>query len=187
MATTFSAVDIKQLWYAETTAVTADLTGAILATILKTAKEVKNVHQDTWSIEEAEPSVTSYKNQITGSNYRQTKEMGDLVMSFTIGQYDYTTKKDLMGGTLINTDKGWKRERGVVDIYKCMIALTEDNQYVVFPKATSITREANTDGAIGLAVSATALEPDNSDVSSEYWFDSSVVVEASSLSNLSSK
>ena len=41
MATTFSAVDIKQLWYAETTAVTADLTGAILATILKTAKEVK--------------------------------------------------------------------------------------------------------------------------------------------------
>ena len=28
MATTFSAVDIKQLWYAETTAVTADLTGA---------------------------------------------------------------------------------------------------------------------------------------------------------------
>ena len=113
--------------------------------------------------------------------------MGDLVMSFTIGQYDYTTKKDLMGGTLIDTDKGWKRERGVVDIYKCMIALTEDNQYVVFPKATSITREANTDGAIGLAVSATALEPDNSDVSSEYWFDSSVVVEASSLSNLSSK
>lgn len=187
MSTTIIATGIKKLWYAETTAVTAKLTGPILATILKTAKEITNVHQDTWSIEEAEPSLTRYKNQLSGTNYRQSEEKGDVVMSFTIGQYDYATKKDLMGGELIDTDKGWHRARGVVNIYKCMIALTEDDQYLVFPKGAIVAREANTDGAIGLAVSAIALEPDNADVSPETWLRADEVTEASSLSTLSSK
>lgn len=172
-----TAVDIKKLWYAETTDVTADLTGALLKTLLGKAKEIINVHQDTWSVEESEASITRYRNQLTGNNYRQTKDMGDVVMSFTIGQYDYETKAALMGGTA--TEKTWKRSREVVDIYKCMIALTEDDQYVVFPKGAISAREANTDGAVGLAVAATALEPDVAAVSPEYWFDKSEVDTAS--------
>lgn len=59
-----SAVDIKRLWYADADAVSQDLTGALVHAMVKeggTATEIENVHQDTWSIEEAEPSQDSYK------------------------------------------------------------------------------------------------------------------------------
>lgn len=173
-----SAVDIKELNYVlfkdNTEVITEDLTGSALAVLLKTAKKVPNVHQDTWTIEEDEPTITSYKNQLTEKTYRQRKEMGDVSMNFTIGQYDYATKADLMGG--ISTETSWKRSRGVVDIYVVMIALTEDNQYCVFPKGFVVAREANTDNAVGIAVAATAMEPETEAVSSEYWFDASEVV-----------
>lgn len=173
-----SAVDIKELNYVlfkdNTEVITEDLTGSALAALLKTAQKVLNVHQDTWTIEEDEPTITSYKNQLTEKTYRQRKEMGDVSMNFTIGQYDYATKANLMGGT--STETSWKRSRGVVDIYAVMIALTEDNQYCVFPKGSVVAREANTDNAIGIAVAATAMEPETEAVSSEYWFDASEVV-----------
>lgn len=152
------------------------MTGALLAQILKNeaTKEVKNVHQDTWSIEEGQPSQDGYRNQLTGSIYRMgTKTMGDVTFNFTIGQYDYPTKADLLGGTA--TAKSWKRPRGIVEIKKCLIGLTEDNQYCVLTYADVAANEANTDGAVGLAVVGTAMEPTNEAISSEYWFDSSEV------------
>ena len=108
------AVGIKKLYYADPAKVTGDLTGTLLATIIKdvNTKQVENIHQDTWSIEEEEPSTTEYRNQLTNGVYRQDTEMGNIQMSFTIGQY---------------------------------------------------------------GVAAAALEPDNTAVSSEYWFDSSEV------------
>ena len=54
-----SAVDIKRLWYADEDAVSADLTGTALYALVKTngsATEIKNVHQDTWTIEEGKVS-----------------------------------------------------------------------------------------------------------------------------------
>ena len=158
------AVGIKKLYYADPAKVTGDLTGTLLATIIKdvSTKQVENIHQDTWSIEEEEPSITEYRNQLT-----------NIQMSFTIGQYDYETKAAFMGGT--GSETSWKRARGVTRIEKCMIALTEDNQYCVFPKASVIARNTNNEGAVGIGVAAAALEPDNTAVSSEYWFDSSEV------------
>lgn len=99
-----TAANIKKLWYGETSEITADLTGQALHTLLQgeTLKEIKNIHQDTWTIEEAEASRTNYKNQLTGQVYRSDKEMGDVTVNFTIGEYDYVTKKDLMGGDIIN-------------------------------------------------------------------------------------
>jgi len=183
------AVGVKKLWYTDPSKVTADLTGAALATILKDSentKSIPNVHQGTWSIEEAEPSTTSYKNEITDATYRQSKEMGDVQMSFSIGQYDYSIKADLMGGTA--TETSWKRARGITNIHKCMIALTDDDQYCVFPKASVIARNANTDDAVAIGVVATELEPDNEAVAPEYWFDASEVVVASELrTSLSAK
>ena len=75
-----TAVNIKKLWYGETSAITEDLTGQALYTLLQgeTLKEVKNIHQDTWTLEEAEASRTNYKNQLTGQTYRSDKEMGDV-------------------------------------------------------------------------------------------------------------
>lgn len=171
-----SAIDIKKLWYAETSAVTADLTGTLLSTILESAKEITNVHQDTWTIDESEPTQDSYRNQLTGNIYRfGAKQMGAVAFNFTIGRYDYVTKKDLLGGDVINTDKGWKRARGAVEIKKCLIALTEDDQYCVLPYANVVAREASTDGAVGLAVIGTAMEPETETIMPEYWFDASEV------------
>lgn len=126
----------------------------------------------SWGYEE-ETSTTEYRNQLTNGVYRQDTEMGNIQMSFTIGQYDYETKAAFMGGT--GSETSWKRARGVTRIEKCMIALTEDNQYCVFPKASVIARNTNNEGAVGIGVAAAALEPDNTAVSSEYWFDSSEV------------
>lgn len=169
-----SAVDIQRLWHTDPSAITEDLTGAALKAILTSAKEVTNIHQDTWTIEEGEPSQDSYKNQLTGATYRMgAKTMGDVTFNWTIGQYDYETKAEFMGGTA--TDTTWKRQRGAVTIHKALIALTLDGQYCVLPKANITTREAQTDGAIGLAVVGTMMEPDNTAVSAEYWFDKSEV------------
>lgn len=184
-----SAVDIKRLWYADVEAITEDLTGALLYTLLNgedTVTEIENVHQETWSIDEAEPTQDSYKNQLTGATYRMgAKTMGDLTFNWTIGRYDYATKAALMGGSTIKgttpnqaSDMGWKRARGVVEVKKCLIALTEDDQYCVLPYANVTAREANTDGAIGIAVTGTMLEPLNKAISPEYWFDASEVKSA---------
>ena len=55
---------------------------------------------------------------------------------------------------------------------------TDDDQYCVIPRADIGAREATTDKAIGLPVSAVELEPKNSAVAPEYWFDSEEVKEA---------
>lgn len=172
-----SAVDIKRLWYADTNVITGALTGAMLKTILENATEVKNVHQDTWSIEEEEATQESYKDQLSGLTYRRgAKTMGDVTYNWTIGQYDYKTKADLLGGKATGTS--WVRDRSSVSIYKTVIALTEDDQYAVLPKAGISARQAQADGAVGLAVVATAVLPDNDEVAPEYWFDISEVTGA---------
>lgn len=171
-----SAVDIKRLWYAPYTAITADLTGAMVKALISdaTTVEITNVHQDTWSIEESEPSQDSYKNQLTGSTYRRgSKTMGDVTFNFTIGRYDYQTKAAFLGGTATATS--WKRPRGITEIKKALIALTEDDQYCILPYADITAREANTDKAIGIAVIGTMLEPENEEIMPEYWFDKSEV------------
>lgn len=174
-----SAVDIKKLWYGETTLITEALTGAMLAALLQSEgglKQVENIHQDTWTIEESEASQDSYKNQLSGATYRMSaKTMGEVTFNWTIGQYDYATKEAFLGGE--STETSWKRARGIVDIKKVLVALTEDNQYCVLPKANITAREAQTDGAVGIAVVGTMLEPDNTAIMPEYWFDESEVNE----------
>ena len=149
------AVGIKQLWYADPIATVASsetgLSAAEVKTAKASAKEVLNVHQDTWNYEEA----------------------GDVVVNFTIGEYDFTTKQDLQGGNA--TDTKWGRTASDEMIYKCIIAKTLDDVYVVFPKASISGRGANTDGAVGLAVSATAIEPGVDGLEIEAWFNGSEI------------
>ena len=140
---------------------------------------MKNIHQDTWTVEESEPSQDYYRNQLTGGVYRAGKKtMGDIVFNFTIGQYDFDTKADFMGGTAAANGKSWKRQRGIVDVKKVLVALTEDDVYVVLPYANVSAYESNTDGAVGISVKGTALEPQNEAISSEYWFVASEVTAA---------
>lgn len=174
-----SAVGIKKLWYFGDQSVKAEnlASAAALKTFLggEGVDEVKNIHQDTWTLEESEPSQDSYKNQLTKQIYRMgSKDMGEITANWTIGQYDYALKKVFLGGEIIGTEAaptGWKRARGVVEVYKGLAALTEDDQYVVFPHCSIAANEANTDGAIGLAIKGTVMEPEDDALCSEYWFD----------------
>lgn len=174
-----TAVEIDELYYAEpiktVTTPAAGLTGAEVATILKNAatKRVKNVHGDTYQYEEAEASVTRYKNALTGEYYRETSEPGEVKINFTIGEYDYATKADLQGGKA--TEKNWERGK-YKPIHKCVIGKTKDGVYVVFPKAAINARGSNTDKAVGLAVSAVPLSTGVDGLASEKWFDESEVV-----------
>lgn len=174
-----TAVEIEELYYAEPIASVTDktkgLSGAEVAAILKGAatKKVSNVHGDTFQYEESEASITRYKNALTGEYYRETSEPGEVKINFTIGEYDFETKKDLQGGNA--TAKSWERGRHKA-IYKCVIGKTKDGVYVVFPKASINGRGANTDKAIGLAVSATPLHTGIEGLASEKWFDESEVV-----------
>lgn len=180
-APSISAIDIKRLWYADPSLITADLTAAALAELLKNegVKEIKNIHQDTWTLEESEASQDFYKNQLTGNNYRASRKTpGDLTVSWTIGQYDYALKAAFLGGDVTEDGFGWKRPREAVEIYKTIIALSLDDQYCVLPYASIKANEANTDNAIGIAITGTAMEPQNKAVSPEYWFDGSKVVPA---------
>lgn len=176
MGKTITAVNIKKLWYGDTSKINAKLTGVLLFNLLKTATEVKNVHGETWTLEEAEANKTNYKNQLTGKVYRSDKEMGEVKMNFTLGEYDYKTKADLLGGTADDTH--WERASGKVSIEKFLVGLTEDDQYIVIPRADITAREASTDKAIGLPVVGTEIEPTIDAVAPEYWFDASVVKSA---------
>lgn len=188
MGKQISAIDIKRLWHANAISDDAQtFTAADLYNIIKvggTATEIKNVHGDTWTIDEAESSQDTYTNQLTGSVYRMgAKTMGAVTFNFTIGRYDYELKAALMGGTVIKDAKdskviGWSRQRGIVELRRMLIALTEDDVYCVLPYANVNTREANTDGAVGLAVVGTMLEPNSEKIDPEYWFDAEDVKEA---------
>lgn len=183
-----SAVGIKRIMYADTSVVNKDITADFAKTLIKaaiTAKaEVKNVHGETWTIEESEASVTPYKNQLTGQAYRYDTTPGELTPQFSIGQYDYATKAALMGGEIVKkggagADKdnpvGWKRSNDKVVIKKALFCLTEDDVWFIFPNCQIVTREANTDKAIALAVKGLVQTPTVDGVSSEYNFDESEV------------
>lgn len=174
-----SAIGIQKLYYGNVITATTNLTAAGIATLISSMTEIDNVHQDTWALEEGEPSQDSYKNQLTKAVYRMgTKEMGDITISFEVGQYDWATKAALLGGDVIEETSGgstvatgWKRAKGITDVKKSFLAITEDNVAVVFPKCNVLSSEGNTDGAISVRMSATVLEPEQADVRSEYWFD----------------
>jgi len=173
-----SAIGIKKLYYGAVLASSADaavLTSAGIATLISSMTEITNVHQDTWALEEGEPSQDSFKNQLTKSVYRMgDKQMGDITISFEVGQYDWATKAALIGGDVIEESSvavGWKRAKGISDMKKSFVAITEDNVAFVFPKCNVLSSEGNTDGAISIRMSATVLEPEQDFLRSEYWFD----------------
>lgn len=173
-----SSVGIKKIVYDDCSKISADLTAATAKTIIQAAIKagnlVKNVHGDTWNIDESEASVTGYKNALTGKKYRYSTEPGEVTPSFSIGQYDWETKKAFMGGELVGSD-GWKRALDTQNIQKALFCLTEDDVWFIFPKCRIVARESNTDQAIAIAVKALVMEPEDAKVSSEYNFEESKV------------
>lgn len=171
-----SVVYLKELYYGDVITDPA-LDGNKLHTMLASMTRVENIHQDTFKYEEAEPSVTRYKNQLTGQPYRQDKEDGEVQIAFVIGAYDFATKADLQGGEATATS--WKRPNPTPDVYKSLVGQSKDGVWVVFPRAAIVARGADTDKAVGLSVAGVAMDSGIEGLSSEYWFDASDVVAGS--------
>lgn len=66
--------------------------------------------------------------------------------------------------------KAGKEETQGEQRYKCVVAVSNDNVAIIFPKANVIGRGASTDGAVGLAISAIPLKVSTT-IASEYQFD----------------
>lgn len=163
-----SAIKIKDLRYAEVLAAAPTLSD--VATGFKAATKIENSHQQTFTYEEDEPSITQYKNDLTGKTYRSDVEAGDKRINFVIGQYDFDTKQALQGGKSGDAGKSYESENSAELRYKAFYALTQDNVLIVFPKANIIGRNSSTDNAIGLSVSAIPEEVSGV-TKDEYWFD----------------
>lgn len=160
----FSAIKIKQLAYADVLATAPTL--ATVKAAFEAATKISNSHQDSFQYEEADPTVTPYKNELTGANYRADIEEGDTDITFSIGKYDMATKTALQGGT--GDDNSWVRGRRD-NIYKATYALTEDDVLIVFPKANIVANGKTTDKAIALSMKA--IPNENGEIKAEYWFD----------------
>jgi hypothetical protein len=177
-----SAVGIKRILYSDASSVTEDITPTVAKTLIQAAitakNEVLNVHGETWTIDESEASVTGYKNQLTGQNYRYDTTPGDLTPSFSIGQYDWKTKAEMLGGEVIKNESaevGWKRSTEKVVKKKALFCLTEDDVWFIFPNCQIVARESNTDKAVALAVKGLVQTPETAGISSEYNYEEGTI------------
>ena len=161
-------IGIKKLWYCAP--LTTEPTQATMSTLVASATEIKNIHQDTWGYQQGDPNVTDYKNELTGkSYYRDKQDEGDKTINFTMGEYDYATKAALQGGETVTG--GWKAPTELKFVNKCIIALTKTNTYIVFTNASLVGKGDQQQKAVGLGVTATAMENETTGISDEYWFD----------------
>ena len=178
MAETKPFIGIKKVWYTDVIGtVTSAETGyseTELSALIKKATEVTNVHQDTWGYEESDPSITEYKNELTGQVYfRDITDPSVPTIKFKIGKYDYKTKADLQGGK--SGDGKWERTEMTNTIEKCIIAMTKTGHFIVFPKANITGKGEMVEKNIGIGVTAVCLETGVKGLASELWFDTSKV------------
>ena len=188
-------IGIKRLWYCDP--VNYDLTAGTDVKVLieggthgtgegavtrTAATEILNVHQDTWSYQQDDPTVEDYINQLTGKPYfRDKQDEGNKTISFTMGEYDYATKAALQGGSVISSGTpavaiGWKAPETMAIIEKCIIALTKSGNYIIFTNASIIGKGDQQQKAIGLGVTAVAQDATGDGVADEYFFSGSAVV-----------
>ena len=175
-------IGISKIWYGPT--MTTAPSASSLKTLLTggTLTEVTNSHEGTWGYSQEDPNTTDYINELTGKPYHRDKVSdGKKIITWTSGEYDYADKAALQGGSTVtesSTVVGYAG--GSADfINKCVIAKTKTGNYIVFTNADIVAKADTQERAIGLGVTATALENPNSTVSSpiadEYWFSGSAV------------
>lgn len=140
---------------------------------LGTTKKVKNVHEDNWNYEKTLPSKTYYKNKLDKKAYRgSVDDPGESKITFTMGKYSFEDKASFEGG--VASANKWSASSEFENKEYTLVALTEDDVYIVFTKADIIAGGVTTDDAIGESVEATSLSPDIA-LESEAWILKSAV------------
>ena len=159
-------IGLKKLWYGDVLSAAPTYSG--MDTLVAGMTEVKNVHQDTWGYEEADPETTEYMNELT--------KQGIPTISFTLGEYEFQQKADLQGGSVITegtgssaTVVGWHKPTELNIIYKAVVALSKTDTYIIFPKAQITGKGDVQEKNIGLGVSAMCVETGIDGVAPEYW------------------
>lgn len=170
-------IGIKKIWYGEP--IKAAVTADSLKTWIGTAKEVTNVHQDTWSYTQDDPAVDEYINELTGKPYyRDPTNSGTKTIAFTMGVYAYDDKVALQGGELVQEDGttvGWAAPTTPTLVNKAVVAQTKTGQYIVFTNAGIVGKNNSAEKNIGLGVTAVAMDNETAGVSDEYMFDGNAV------------
>lgn len=106
---------------------------------------VTNVHSDTWTYEQDDPSTKDLVNQLTGKPYYIDKENeGQKVITFTIGIWD---------------DALYAKYNKTEVQYAAVVATTKTGGTITFPNAAIIAKANQVDGNIGLQIKAIACEP----------------------------
>ena len=170
-------IGIKKIWYLSSlTSAPASYSEVTTLTTASGTEEVKNVHATTWSYSQDDPDTTEYVNQLTGKPYYRDKtSAGAKTIAFTIGEYEFKTKADLQGGTVIESgtpavEIGWKSSGTLENVHKAIIAMTKEDSYIVFTNALIVGKVDQQELNLGLGVSAVALENETDGVEDEYWF-----------------
>ena len=166
-------IGIKKIWYGDS--LTEAPTAAGLKALLATMTPVENSHEGTWSYTQDDPSVTDYINELTGKPYyRDATNGGNKTIAFTMGVYSFEDRVALQGGEVINeggSNVGWKSSSAPQLIYKCIVAQTKTDNFIVFTNAGVIAKTNAAEKNLGLGVTAVAMDNSNAAVSDEYLFD----------------
>lgn len=163
-------IGISRIWYGNV--LTSAPTAAGIETLVESMTEVKNSHEGTWGYTQDDPSVTDYINELTGKPYYRDKTTdGNKTITWTSGAFEFADKASLQGGT--SDSDHWAS--GKVDfVNKAVVALTKTGNYIVFTCADIIAKADQQERAIGLGITAVALENPNSTqsnpIADEYWF-----------------
>lgn len=171
-----TVVDIQTIWYGDLI-ITSPLKGPDVKAFTKatTTKKIDNVHATTWAYSQDEASVTDYINQLNNTVYYRDSQPGATNVTFSIGQYDFEQKADLMGGTATATE--WEAPINQGIIYKGFVAKTKDGTYFAFPKAQISAVEGMIEDKVhGINVTVTPIDPGIAGLSNVKWFAGSVVV-----------
>ncbi|MCD7722228.1 MAG: hypothetical protein LUI09_08390 [Prevotellaceae bacterium] len=174
-------IGIKRLWYGEP--ITAAVSQSSLSTWLASATEVKNSHEDTFTYEQDDPDITDYINELSGKPYyRDRTTSGNKTISFTMGEYNYSDRVNLMGGSMVDADGndttdetkavGWRSSETVEPLVeRAVAAMTKTGNFIVFTNASIVAKVDTQEKALGLGVTATAQDSGVSGVSEEYLID----------------
>lgn len=167
-------IGLKRLWYGD--AFTEAATVQSIKTWMQKAKEVKNVHQNTWSYTQDDANITDYINELTGKTYaRDPVDNGKKTIAFTLGEYSLEDRVALQGGSV--NGGIWQAPKSPGLIYKAVLAQTKTGNYILFPYASIIVKADTQEKNIGLGVSAVAMEnPDVAALAEEYWVDGDTAV-----------
>lgn len=171
-------IGIKRIFYGNP--INSAVTVESLAAWLKTATEINNSHEGTWSYTQDDPNITEYINELTGKPYyRDAIDQGKKTITFSIGQYEFADKQALQGGKLIKgsaggagteTVIGWSAPDSPELFYKAIVGVTKTGGVIVFTNAGIVSKVDTQEKNLALGVTAVAMDSGVTNVDDEYWF-----------------